>query len=101
MTPSNYLAVCAIYRDEGPYLREWVEFHRLAGVERFYLYDNGSTDEHEEVLRPYVEEGLVELNPWPIHPAQIQACRSVNPSQGLFGDAAVAQITENAVGALS
>jgi hypothetical protein len=73
MTKSNYLAVCAIYRDEGPYLREWVEFHRLVGVERFFLYDNLSTDDHAEILRPYVEEGLVELNPWPIHPAQIQA----------------------------
>jgi hypothetical protein len=71
--PPTYLAVCAIYRDEGPYLREWVEFHRLVGVERFYLYDNSSTDDHAEILRPYVEEGLVELTPWPIHPAQIQA----------------------------
>ena len=38
-----YLAVCAIYRDEAPYLREWIEFHRLVGVERFFLYDNRST----------------------------------------------------------
>ena len=28
----HYLAVCAIYRNEGPYLREWIEFHRLVGV---------------------------------------------------------------------
>jgi hypothetical protein len=69
----DYLSICAIYRDEGPYLREWLEFHRLVGVERFYLYDNNSTDDHAEVLRPYVEEGLVELNPWPTHPAQVQA----------------------------
>ena len=27
-----YLAVCAIYRWEAPYLREWVAFHRLMGV---------------------------------------------------------------------
>ena len=25
------LSICAIYRDEAPYLREWVEFHRLVG----------------------------------------------------------------------
>ena len=35
----TYLSICAVYRDEGPYLREWIEFHRLVGVERFYLYD--------------------------------------------------------------
>ena len=36
----HYLAICAIYRDEAPYLREWIEFHRLVGVEHFFLYDN-------------------------------------------------------------
>jgi len=34
------LAVTAIYRWEADYLREWVAFHRLVGVERFFLYDN-------------------------------------------------------------
>ena len=27
--PESYLAICAIYRDEAPYLKEWIEFHRL------------------------------------------------------------------------
>lgn len=53
------LAVCAIYRDEADYLAEWVEFHRLVGAERFFLYNNFSEDHHREVLAPYVEEGLV------------------------------------------
>jgi hypothetical protein len=38
----HYLSACAIVRDEGRYLREWVEFHRLVGVEHFYVYDNDS-----------------------------------------------------------
>ena len=71
MTP--YLAACAVYRDEAPYLCEWVEFHRLIGVERFFLYDNRSTDDHREVLAPYVDEGIVLLHDWPIFPAQMQA----------------------------
>jgi hypothetical protein len=33
----SYLSICAMYRNEAPYLREWVAFHRLMGVERFYL----------------------------------------------------------------
>ena len=41
------------------YLAEWIEFHRLIGVERFFLYDNGSADDHEQVLAPYVDEGIV------------------------------------------
>ena len=50
-----YLSIAAIYRDEGPYLREWIEFHRLVGVERFFLYNNRSTDDHLEVLAPYID----------------------------------------------
>jgi len=68
-----YLAVCAIYRDEAPYLAEWIEFHMLAGAERFFLYDNFSVDEHREVLAPYVEEGIVVLHDWPVFPGQIEA----------------------------
>jgi hypothetical protein len=68
-----YLAVCAIYRNEAPYLREWIEFHRLVGVERFFLYDNVSTDEHRDVLEPYVAEGIVTLHDWPFFPGQLQA----------------------------
>jgi len=61
----TYLSVCAVYRDEAPNLREWIEFHRLMGAERFYLYDNRSTDDHREVLAPYVDEGLVVAYEWP------------------------------------
>ena len=60
-----YLAACTIYRDDAEYLPEWIEFHRLVGVERFLLYDNGSTDDHLEVLAPYVDEGTVTVHDWP------------------------------------
>jgi hypothetical protein len=64
-----YLAVCAVYRDHAEYLREWIEFHRLVGAERFFLYDNESADDHEEVLAPYVERGIVEVRHWPTPPS--------------------------------
>jgi hypothetical protein len=67
--PRSYLSVCCIYKDHASYLREWIEFHRLVGVERFFLYDNESKDEHREVLAPYVERGIVELNDWPSPPS--------------------------------
>jgi hypothetical protein len=71
--PEHYLAACAIYRDEAPYLAEWIEFHRLAGFERFYLYDNLSADHHREVLAPYVEEGIAVVHEWPLVPGQMPA----------------------------
>ena len=48
------LSVVAIMKNEGPYLREWIEYHKLVGVEKFYLYNNGSTDDTVEILSPYV-----------------------------------------------
>jgi hypothetical protein len=71
--PEDYLAACAIYRDEAPYLAEWLEFHRLVGFERFYLYNNLSSDDHLDVLEPYVSEGLVVVKDWPQYPGQIEA----------------------------
>jgi hypothetical protein len=71
---SAYLSVCAIFMDEAPHLREWIEFHRLVGVERFFLYDHDSTDDPARVLAPYVREGIVEVVDWPDRPpAQIRA----------------------------
>ena len=69
----TYLSVCAIYRNESRYLREWIEFHRLVGVERFFLYDNLSEDDHRTILAPYVEEGTVTLHDWPVEPGQLHA----------------------------
>jgi hypothetical protein len=65
-----YLAVGALYLDQAPYLREWIEFHRLVGVERFFLYDNASTDAHLEVLAPYLADGTVVVRDWPERPVQ-------------------------------
>ena len=67
MTASDhYLVACAIFRDEAPYLAEWIEFHRLVGVEHFYLYDNGSTDQPAAVLAPYLGRGWITLRAWPV-----------------------------------
>ena len=71
--PSTYLAVCAIAKDEGPYFKEWIEWHRDMGVEKFYIYDNGSTDCTREVLAPFIESGLVDYTYFPGHRMQIAA----------------------------
>jgi hypothetical protein len=68
-----YLAMCTMYRDHAADLAEWIEFHRLVGAERFFLYDNGSTDNHREVLAPYSAEELVEVHDWPANPGLVPA----------------------------
>ncbi len=58
------LAIGTMFRNEARNLKEWIEFHKLVGVEHFYLYNNKSTDNYLEVLRPYVEHGIVEIVDW-------------------------------------
>ena len=55
------LAIVAIFKDEGKYLKEWLDYHLIAGVDHFYLYNNDSSDNYEEILAPYVEKNLVTL----------------------------------------
>jgi len=62
---THYLSVRAIAKNEGRYFREWIEFHKLVGVEKFYIYDNSSSDDTREVLAPYIKSGLVEYTFWP------------------------------------
>jgi hypothetical protein len=59
------LAVCAIFQNEGPYLKEWIEYNLLIGVEKFYLLNNLSNDNYSEVLAPYIQKGIVDLYEWP------------------------------------
>ena len=59
------LAVVAILKSEGPYLKEWLDYHLAAGVDHFYLYDNDSPDNQAEVAKPYVKAGLVDYFPAP------------------------------------
>lgn len=65
---TNYkyqLTACAVFQNEAEWLKEWIEYHKLVGVEHFYLYDNGSTDHFREVLAPYVASGQVDLFHYP------------------------------------
>ncbi|MSU24194.1 MAG: hypothetical protein EXS32_10280 [Opitutus sp.] len=59
------LAACLCFRDSAPYLHEWLLFHRVQGITRFYLYDNDSADDYLPVLAPWLRDGTVRLRHWP------------------------------------
>lgn len=61
----RYLSVACMARNEGRYFQEWIEFHRLVGVEHFAVYDNSSDDNTREILEPYRAAGVVDIIPWP------------------------------------
>ncbi len=66
------ISICAIFKNEALYLKEWIEYHKIVGVEHFYLYNNNSEDNYQEVLKPYIEKGIVTLTEWPQNQAQMQ-----------------------------
>lgn len=63
--PKHTLSICAIVKDENDYLPEWVAYHLAAGVEHFYIYDNGSQVPIAETLAHEVKAGTVTVVPYP------------------------------------
>lgn len=45
------VSVVAIFKDEGPYIAEWILFHKLQGFDNFLLFDNESTDDGPVIAR--------------------------------------------------
>lgn len=58
------LAIAACFRDELPYIVEWIEYHLLIGVEHFYLSNNDFNKDLANIaLQHYVDRGLVTIIP--------------------------------------
>ena len=59
-----YLSIVTVTQCDARFLREWIEFHLLVGVEHFYIYDNESPDNTCEVLMPYIRKGVITYVLW-------------------------------------
>lgn len=68
-----HVSICLIFKNEAPYLKEWIEYHRLIGVDHFYLYNNNSEDNFREILEPYIANNIVTLVDIPQQYAQLAA----------------------------
>ena len=44
----DYLSLTACIKNEEHYIQEWLSFYRAMGVERFYIFNNNSTDNTEK-----------------------------------------------------
>lgn len=67
------LALVLIEKNEALYIKEWIEYHNMVGVDHFYIYDNESTDNTLEVVQPYIDSGLVTFIPFSGNVAQLPA----------------------------
>jgi hypothetical protein len=55
------LSVGSIFKNESHSLKEWIEHYLFHGVEHFYLINDSSADNFEEILKPYIERDLITL----------------------------------------
>ena len=60
-----YLSIACIAKNEDLYLEEWVNFHRAAGAEHFFIYDNGSTVPIKQLLSKYINANIVDVIDFP------------------------------------
>ena len=74
------ISIASIFQDEEPYIKEWIEYHRIVGVDHFYLYNNGSVDGYKRVLQPYIQDGIVTLIDWPTQPGGGWCYRTQGPA---------------------
>jgi hypothetical protein len=42
--------LCSLMKNEGPYILEWVAYHKNLGFDRIVIYDNESTDSGARVM---------------------------------------------------
>lgn len=67
------LSIVAIIKNEGLYIEEWIKYHITVGIQKFYLYDNGSTDNTKDILKRYIDAGFVDLISYPGKAKQLPA----------------------------
>jgi hypothetical protein len=69
------LAVCAIFKNEAPYVLEWIAYHRAIGFDHLVLYDNDSSDGGAELIRSSWAADTATVIHWPDRPGQLSAYR--------------------------
>lgn len=67
---SPCVAIGAIMKNEGPYILEWVAYHRALGVERFFIADNASDDGTSQLLAGLNAIGVVDHFTFPGPPGR-------------------------------
>ncbi len=67
------LAVCATFRNEAPYVLEWVAYHSMIGFDHFVLYDNKSADDGAALLKSTPFSDNITVIDWPKEPGQLAA----------------------------
>src|SRR6185295_2887675 len=58
-------SICSVFNNEAKFIKEWIEYHKLIGIDHFYLYNISSSDRYMKEINSYIKEGLITLIHWP------------------------------------
>lgn len=62
---NNSIILCAIAKNESPYLVEWITYHKyIVGFDDIVIYDNDSQDCSVEMLEKLSDLGLCKFHHW-------------------------------------
>ncbi|MBD8496253.1 glycosyltransferase family 92 protein [Pseudomonas syringae] len=79
------LAIGSIFKNEAPYIVEWLAYHRVMGVEKFFIADNVSNDATTLILQGLNKLGLLTHIYFPTEggaPPQLPAYRQIMEKYG-------------------
>ncbi|THD85800.1 glycosyltransferase family 2 protein [Aliigemmobacter aestuarii] len=65
-TQAGRTAIVTTMKNEGPFILEWLAYHRAIGVDDFLIYTNDCTDGTDTMLGMLQQKGIVQhrANPW-------------------------------------
>ena len=58
--PSDRTAIVTTMKNEGPFILEWIAYHRMIGVDDFLIYTNDCTDGTDALLDVLAARGIVQ-----------------------------------------
>ncbi|CAF4975260.1 unnamed protein product [Rotaria sp. Silwood1] len=64
------ISIYTMIRNKRNEIIDWIEYHRMIGIEHFYLYDNLSEDDIHIFFKYYLDQNIVTIIKWPFKPIQ-------------------------------
>ena len=88
---ANRTAIVTTMKNEGPFILEWLAYHRVIGVDDFLIYSNDCTDGTDMMLELLQQKGLVQHRDNPFRSMDLKpqhAALQAAESEALISDAA-------------
>ncbi|XP_055805457.1 glycosyltransferase family 92 protein RCOM_0530710-like [Solanum dulcamara] len=64
----HHMCVCTMLRNQASFLKEWIMYHTRIGVQRWFIYDNNSLDDIDDVIKVLSMDGNINVTrhiwPW-------------------------------------